>query len=261
MSNQIYFTGFRAEHFTGWNGVGSPSYTGVSSTSSTLDPNSVGYISLSTSGNVIWKDLSISGLEPVYFCVAVNSGTAQNSYGSFFITDGSNAIRIFPISSNDNQTNDIIRFDTGTYDTTNRFTQVASSTIYINQSTSTLNPRQVKFFLKIYSSNNTTYDKVDFCATSTASNSLSSATTITLSNPLTSIKSIYSTSLSSNNLFFYCVVSNFDLTWSYLDYTTASSVGSTNQWSGDVTSFSTYPVNYLSTGGMYSNTTGTSVRL
>lgn len=252
MNDQVYFIGYRPEQFTGWDGSGSASYTSVSATN-TIGPNNIGTISLTTSGNVLWKDLNITNLDPVYFCASLYAEFTTGNYGSIVITDGTNAIKIMSINPDDGN-NDRLQLSIGTYDSTNRFTQVSSSIVYNNGSNSSIRERQINFFLKFYSSDKIKYDTIDICASSTVlPGVISSVTTITLTNPFTSIKSMYSSYNSSNSIFYYCAVANFDLTGSYIDYTTVVSSGTFDGWSGTVSTLNTYPINSnVTTNGVYS---------
>lgn len=51
--------------------------------------------------------------------------------------------------------------------------------------------------------------------------------------------------------FYYCYVTDYATRYSYLEYQTASKLGTSTDWSGDLTTFSTYPVNYYTIGGLY----------
>ena len=51
--------------------------------------------------------------------------------------------------------------------------------------------------------------------------------------------------------FYYCYVTDYATRYSYLEYQTATKLGTTAEWSGDLTTFSTYPVDYYTIGGLY----------
>lgn len=55
---------------------------------------------------------------------------------------------------------------------------------------------------------------------------------------------------------YFCFVTNFDTRDAYLDYSYATTAGTETGWSGDLTTFSTFPTNYFGFGGLYATAAG-----
>lgn len=274
--DKIYFAGYRLEHFTGWDGLSVPnvtsSHTNIfnmqSAEQNLLYPllynsSTPGPICsfIDTSGNNfndlfisfemgLWNG-SASGKQPscFYFRDSNNNGFRINYY--FYKT-------VSPYYAD-------IGLSYGSYDSSGNFTE--SSTISLS-GYSYLNNGSENYYcrttIKLSSSTGSSYDRIDiFTNRSLVNYAIDHLYSGSLPTPLSDINLYYSKYNSSISDYvgtlFYLVVANFDLTNTYLDYTTASSIGSTNQWSGNVSTFSTYPVSYSSTGGMTSSTNNTSV--
>ena len=258
MSKQIYFCGYRLEHFTGWNGIGSPSYSSVATTSSN-EQNSLGYISLGNN-QVLWGDINNEDYEPIYISAEMYH-SQYNHFGNIYLCDTNNGI--VGVGFNRNNDNYLyVNAWSGTFDGTSSITR--SSLGSIKETFGYTVVRVYRLYIKLYSSNGTSYDKLD-AYYSSSNNSYSPVLigSYSLSSPLSNIKScfvfkdtIYNT-YGYQTLFYMCSA-NFDLTKSYLDYTTISSPGYTSQWSGNNAPFQQYPISYTSSGGYSSSTNNTS---
>lgn len=258
--DKIYFAGYRLEHFTGWNGTGIPSYYSLG-TSMSSEQNNLGYITLANN-QVLWSNVTNNDFDPIFLTAECYHST-YNHFGNVYLCDTDNNIVGIGFNRNSDTYLTVNAWD-GIYNGSSGFTS-RTSLGSITETFGYQTGRIYRFYLKLSSSNGEEYDTVEtFYSSSANSYTLTSIGSYTLSTPLKNIKSSFCFKDTIYNTYgyatlFYLVVANFDLSNTYLDYTTASSIGSTNQWSGDVTSFSTYPVNYSSTGGMSSSTNNTSV--
>lgn len=270
MTDQVYFIGYRPEQFTGWDGTGDPSYTSVVSTDSN-ETNNLGWINLTTSGNVIWKDLDITDTSnPVYILLETNLASSNEaSLGNLFITDGANVVSIGAYSLFTsyaiNQFDQFCIVRSGTYESGG--TVSLTSTLYTSSSITVLSSgvsSTISFFIKL-SSTTSGFDTISIVY------KLKGTTTeITLYTgsitPLSSLKAIFSCqnqiSGYSNivNYFYYCAVANFDLTGAYIDYTQVSAEATYTGWTGTVSTLTTYPlVTTAPANGLYAYNTGDQV--
>lgn len=259
MSNEIYFSGFRLEHYTGWNGTGTPSYGTVSLTN-TNNYNSVGDISLNSSSNILWGAINDTDYNPIYFMmcggILPTFVTSTNTYNSY-ITDGTNILG-FSISNNSSSTNMTLTIFDGTYDSnTNVVTQ--GNTIYTTSGSLAGYPICTSaLYFKLSSNSGSSYDTLDvyynsYGATSSSypfSSPVKIVNSFSLNNFISHITGIFHTcSISSTSGSLpscICdVVANYDLSGGYLDWTTGKAVGTISGWTGDVSPFQTYPVQYM----------------
>lgn len=241
MTDQVYFIGYRAEQFTGWDDTGNPSYTSIASTDP-YETNSLGYIGLNTSGNVIWKDLDITDTSnPVYIMVELYSyaGGANVTCGNIFLTDGTNILSFQLYGGN----NSCCRIEFGTYTTGGTIN--LTNTLY-NAKFSNFVVETAKIYIKL-SSTTSSFDTLSVVAIQqgyTTEYTLYSGS-IT---PLSGLKALFSCYLpvsgytTIGNYFYYCVVANFDLTGSYIDYTRVSAEATYTGWTGNVSTLTTYPL-------------------
>ena len=251
MSNQIYFSGFRVEHFTGWDGVGTPTYSSVSQSSS-IDSLSMIYCGTTTVGTYslqgcLWGELSgtISDEIHIMYCVYQENGGYPSDTTPIMIhgknTSGDRT-RVFQI----NQSN-----SNGIYSITENFymfpnSSTSSQLLSYSYGSSSDNEKYRIFYISITGIGTTTGN----ISISYKNEGTDGVTQLgSYSGDLSNITEIESISLHnslnaqySEQEYLYCVVSNFDLSNSYLDYAVASSIGYQSGWSGVTTDFSTYPV-------------------
>lgn len=284
MSNQIYSCNFRLENFTGWDGISTADYSSVTATD-TSEQNSLGYIipgsdSQNNNSNILgclrsnlvdetgnntstddiwiaWQDATInSGVAnteliqliingsttttnettgettdtPMYlFMTKSNTLNSYDTIINFYLnSDMSFKDPIFSVKINDGNTK-VIRLNyiqiigAGSNSATiNFWTQIASDYTTLEQ----LESKQLDL---------TTYNKIT---------SYSYHRTMTGTN--------------SNNYLYYTLSSNFRLLKMIFNYQLSSGIGTKyNQWAGDTTTFSTYPVNFESYGtGLYASSNG-----
>lgn len=266
MTDQVYFIGYRAEQFTGWDGSGSPSYTGVVA-SDTNETNKLGYINLSTSGNVIWKDLDITDTtNPVYILCCVNitpGGASGDSLGNLFLTDGKELISIRLYSAYPSWNSSVnSSLSSGTYSSGGNIT-ISNTIISTNVATISASST-IDFYIKLYSTT-TGFDTIEIVYNiqgSATENILYKGSIPSLSS-LKSIFSCYSITTGYTTVseyFYYCAVANFDLTGSYIDYTQVSAEATYTGWTGTVSTLTTYPlVTNNVANGLYSYNAGDQV--
>lgn len=271
MTNQIYFLGYRPEHFTGWNGSGVSVYSSAVSTNSS-NYTGVGYIGMNSSTSILWKDLNLSSLEPLYFLVSLGYTYGTNittGINSFVITDGTNAIIVnceFAYNSSGTQMGGYISVEEGTYDDSTEEVTISDTILPV---TKIFNSPTGSFFENIYislsSSNTTGYDTLTVSSTSIGTSYTGDLTKLlssyTLGTALSKVSSIFDYNSTYNSsrqsAVSYIVVSNFDMSSGYLDYTNVSSSGYYDDWSGTVSTLNTYPmVPGTTSNGLYSYNIG-----
>lgn len=262
MTDQVYFIGYRAEQFTGWDGTGSPSYSGVGA-SSTNETNNLGYINLSASGNVIWKDLDITDTsKPVYITFealhTINDGN-DHTTANLFLTDGSsllcfshykhNGVSYYTVSS-------------GSYTNSGAISSLTTVGSYTGDY-----ERYVIYTHKIFIKLSSTTSGFDTISVVFVEQGTTNEITVYSGSvqSLTSLKSIFScyyplNSYTMASYFYYCVVANFDLTGSYIDYTQVSAEATYTGWTGTVSTLTNYPlITNNAANGLYSYNAGDQV--
>lgn len=269
-----YMVGFRLEHFTGYGGVGSPNYASVQATNSS-ETYQQGCIAISdacpqnTSGwgyGCLWRNFTDENNNPAklnnfWACMEVwlpphgtttEASLAQLAPVVFHGNDESAFIflRADPVTANayrvllaKDLTDTTTFIDTGIslthvnevssyyFHVTGAGTANGQITVYYMGT-----PRAQWITIGTWSGNMTDYK--DFSAFS-----------------------FHKAFAAQTNYLFYAFVTNYDLHFAYLRYTVATGEGTETGWSGDTTTFGTYPVTYNLTGGLYATEAGQTMTL
>ena len=271
MANQIYSCNFRLENFTNWDNNYPADYSSVV-TSDSSEQNLLGYIipgsdAQNSNNNILGclksnlmdengENTSTNDIWIAWQDVTINSGVANTELVQLIIygVDGTTSTPNYLFMTKSNTLNDyntVLNFylnDTITFNTPIFSIQIndgSSKVIRLNYiqitgagtDSATINfwTQKASDYTSLEQLENKTIDLTSFDNIS----AYSYHRTMTGTN--------------SNNYLYYTVSSNFRLLKMVFSYSVASSIGKKyTQWSGDMTSFSTYPVNFETYGtGLY----------
>lgn len=270
ITDVVYFCGYKPEHFTGWGGTGSPVYTTVVA-SDASEANKLGYLDLYTGSpgtypnptKCLWGTFLDSTGAPtstnsVWITVQMSVTGGYNSWnvrdaedtGAVVCHAGSNyAILITPgtaASSNLKLWDGTASKLGPTLGSLNFSVQGAATRFYINVTgggTTTGN-------IAVYNSSG-----VLTCSYSADLSNYKDFWAVSFSEAYGYDDGTYDTS----NLY-YAYVTNYDPRQSYLIYDTGTAAATKKDWSGNNSTFNTYPLNYLTTAdGYYTTTVGDEV--
>lgn len=270
--NAVYFCGYLPDHFTEWNGVGSPTYTAVvkpsawsgwntpweitlTSTLATLsnglygclwgnfvDPTSGASITLNTfwTSVVAWINsaanetaAALTNYCPVVYHCAAGFLLIKQAPGV------SNTLKLYLTPS------------------------ITDSTQYIDLGLS-FNPSTTTPNILTLNVNGagTTTGSISFYNNNILIGTWSGDLTSYSDFGAVSFHRLYGSSTTNYMAFFYCLTTNFSLLNNYLDVQTISGIGTDTDWGTNTTSFATMPTNYADfSDGLYGDTVGDKMTL
>lgn len=276
MSNEIYSCGFRLENFTGWGGTGDPSYASVVS-SDTTETNKLGYVIPSSTAqsinsnilgclwtnfknNVDGTDTSVTDFFFAWEEVSINSSIQNQELVQLIfhgVDSSSNPkyLYITKLNSASSYTTTINFYVDSDFSMTNSI----GSSSNLDGSTKTIRINYVQVTGTGTSDGTVTFwtqksgDYTSLTKVGTYSVDLSDLVSFNAASYHRTM-----TSTNSNNYLYYMIASNFTLLRMNFSYELTSGLGSQyNQWSGSITSFSTYPVSYTNlSSGLYAGASG-----
>lgn len=257
----VYFCGYRLEHFAGLAGIGSPVYT-TATASDTNEANSLGYVTIyATSPNADWGYGCLWGnfISPSGVSIPTNN---------FWVTFETNIACTTAYTETQLQQFSpvVIRGQSGTAFLHIRPTPNATNSFRLLLSPSLTDPTGFidlgipcsitaginKFSIQVSGAGTT-----NGVITWYSNGSLIGTWTGDMTNYANfNAISFHNSSPSTGQYFYYCYVTDYETRHSYLNYATANAQGSDVDWTGNLTPFSTYPVNYGVLGGMYATGVG-----
>lgn len=277
MSTKLYFCGYRLEHFTNWDNSGIGTYYSIVSSDSS-ETNKLGYLTFYDHMNsalydsVLWKTLDNKVTDTdAWISIKVKldhlnvpGWTKRSNLNYYFVDSNLNSygysMNMIDSSGNGGES----YLYPATYSTSSRFTLGTAITVNSYQSRSSFTYEQIHIHFQKKTTSN--YDYIEIYRQPNQTSTYTLLYSGTLATPLVDISDfvIFSNSGAGSyqgiySQFYYCYITNFDTRASYLDYTTISAVGTTNQWGGTTATFQTYPISYTATGGTTSASTDSSV--
>ena len=262
MANAHYFLQARLEGFRGYGGTGTPDYTSVTPSDSSEDYSN-GYITLSATAqtnawgyNALWAPFRNSdgttpslnsfwaGAEMTLVCSSTYTEAQLQQYAPWVIRSSTAGAYIFlrPVVS----TKNAFRLLIGT-DLTDTSKQIDTGIRFTPNGTS-LN----RYAIRIDGGGTTSGTIILFVDGTRAGSWTGDLTNY---HSFDSMSFHKTTPADALNLY-YALATNYSIRRSYVKKRLATAQGSLTDWTGDTTTFSTYPVNYNATGGLYAREAG-----
>lgn len=258
----LYTSNFRLEHFSGWS-TSAPDYASVTS-SDTAEQNKLGYIvpasdqqdsnpyvlgclrsnivdGIGTSVDlsnlwIAWQDVSLNAGSNTELIQLIVHGKDKNGNEAF----------VFLTKQSTSTTNTVVNVYMNT--------ELAFNTPIMTFNITDTNSKLIRLsYINIQgagtdSGSITVYTQpaADYTKLSTLGTWSGDMTDYVSFNSVTYHRTM--TGTGSNNYLYYLLVSDFRLLKMIFSYSVASAIGTFSDWSGTMTSFSTYPVDFLTYG-------------